>query len=237
MLMMRPDALLDHRLQHGLRARERRRQVRREHRVPVLALHAQQQLIARDAGVVHQDVEPPVPRRASRRPRRRSTAGSVTSSVTASARPPAARISSATARGVVPARRRDDRRALAPPAPCAIARPIPRDAPVTRATRPSNVPMATCLLQHTARRAVQLRRRRQRTTTPRSMRIEPISVRSHVAELDPPMAATGRPARRRSADSSGPRARRSRSSPARASRQFFDCVPGDRLDDRHATRR
>jgi hypothetical protein len=46
-----------------LRAARTRRQVGREHGVPVLALHAQQQLVARDAGVVDQDVERPVARR------------------------------------------------------------------------------------------------------------------------------------------------------------------------------
>ena len=50
-------------------------QVGREHRVPVVALHPQQQLIARDAGVVDQDVEPAVPLDDRRRDDRFDRAG------------------------------------------------------------------------------------------------------------------------------------------------------------------
>src|SRR5438067_1683409 len=49
--------LLQHRPHRRLREQEGRRQVRRDDRVPVVALHAQQQLIARDAGVADDDVE------------------------------------------------------------------------------------------------------------------------------------------------------------------------------------
>ena len=55
--MIRPAALLHHRPQHGLRADERAGQIHLEHAVPVLALHAHQQLVAGDAGVVHEDVD------------------------------------------------------------------------------------------------------------------------------------------------------------------------------------
>ena len=57
-----PAPLLEHRAHGRLRQREGRGQVRRQHRVPVLALHPHQQLIARDAGVADEDVEPPVAR-------------------------------------------------------------------------------------------------------------------------------------------------------------------------------
>ena len=117
--------------------RERRRQVGGEHRVPVLALHPHQQLIARDAGVVDQDVEPAVPlddraRHAPRPPR-----GSVTSRLSASARVRPAVSSSAHACALSP------RAAATTVAPCAasraaIARPMPRDAPVTSATFPAS---------------------------------------------------------------------------------------------------
>ena len=47
------------RLRHAFRQPEHRGQVGVEHRVPVLGLHAQQQLVARDGGVVHQDGRQP----------------------------------------------------------------------------------------------------------------------------------------------------------------------------------
>ncbi len=53
--------LPDHRLEDGLREREYRRQVRRQHRIPIVAFQPDQQLVARDAGIVHQDVDPAVP--------------------------------------------------------------------------------------------------------------------------------------------------------------------------------
>src|SRR5262245_53906895 len=54
--------LLQHRAHRGLREHERGGEVRRDDSVPVGALHAHQQLIARDAGVADHDVEPSVPR-------------------------------------------------------------------------------------------------------------------------------------------------------------------------------
>jgi hypothetical protein len=44
-----------------LRQHERARQVRRQDGVPVVALHAQHQLVLGDPGVVHQDIDPSVP--------------------------------------------------------------------------------------------------------------------------------------------------------------------------------
>ena len=73
---------------------------------------------------------------------------SVTSTEAACAWPPAARISSTT--GAAWSSRAAANTTAPRAASCrAIARPIPRDAPVTRATRPSNRPVTTCLLQHT----------------------------------------------------------------------------------------
>src|SRR3954469_7744936 len=54
-------ALPNHRLQHRLSQREDAGQVGRDHRVPVLALHPQHQLVARDARVVDEDIDPPEP--------------------------------------------------------------------------------------------------------------------------------------------------------------------------------
>ena len=134
MQMMRPPRCLNHRLQHRLRQRERRRQVRRQHRVPILTLHAQQQLVPRDACVVYQDVDPRVPLDDRRHELLRTHPLPSRRALTASARPPAPRISSATGPALSP------RAAATTSAPClascaAMALPIPRDAPVTMATR------------------------------------------------------------------------------------------------------
>src|SRR5262245_25082352 len=77
-----------------------------------------------------------------------TAAGSVTSIATASARPPAAVISATAAAAFSPRAAAITVAPLRASAP-AMARPIPRDAPVTRATLPSSIPMATYLLQHT----------------------------------------------------------------------------------------
>ena len=114
---------------------KRRGQVRREHGVPVVALHPHQQLIARDAGVADQDVEPPVPLDdAAGHALERGRVGDVD----------AQRLGPAAARR--DARRRTRRRGRRAPrrrpsrparrAAPAIARPMPRDAPVTSATLP-----------------------------------------------------------------------------------------------------
>ena len=49
---MRPRLLLQHRLEHGLGAEEHAREVGVDHLLPLGVLHAQQQVVARDAGVV-----------------------------------------------------------------------------------------------------------------------------------------------------------------------------------------
>jgi hypothetical protein len=54
-------ALLEHRPHGGLRQDEHGGEVGGHHGVPVLALHAHEQLIACDAGVADDDIEPPVP--------------------------------------------------------------------------------------------------------------------------------------------------------------------------------
>ena len=58
--MMRPPRCWIIGLSTACAQRERRRQVGGEHLVPVVALHAQHQLVAGDAGVVDQDVDPAV---------------------------------------------------------------------------------------------------------------------------------------------------------------------------------
>ena len=82
MLMMRPAARLHHAAHHRARQAEHRLEVGVEHRVPVLVLHAQRQVVARDAGVVDQDrdraVAPSRSRRSQRRrPRRRCTSSTM----------------------------------------------------------------------------------------------------------------------------------------------------------------
>ena len=131
-------ALLEHRPDGRLREHERRGQVRRQHRVPVLALHPHQQLIAGDAGIADDDVEPAVPARrsrpaASRPPPRRSHPGSPPRPC---GRPPRAPAPCPPAWS--------PRAAAITIAPCsprrlAIARPMPRDAPVTSATFPERL--------------------------------------------------------------------------------------------------
>ena len=121
-----------------------------EHGVPVVALHPQQQLIPGDSGVVHQDVDPPVPlERGGHRALDRRRIGDVQRHrVAASAgRPHLFGTAAPSASARAPAT------TTAPWAasPAAIARPSPRDAPVTRATRPSKRFMTTYLLQHTRR--------------------------------------------------------------------------------------
>jgi hypothetical protein len=59
--MMRPPRCLIIGFSTACVQRERRGQVRGDHGVPVVALHPQHQLVARDAGVVHQDVDAAVP--------------------------------------------------------------------------------------------------------------------------------------------------------------------------------
>ena len=59
--MMRPERWRTIGLSAACVKRERGRQVGADHGVPVVALHAQQQPVARDAGVVDQNVDAPVP--------------------------------------------------------------------------------------------------------------------------------------------------------------------------------
>ena len=143
--MIRPPRCLIIGFSTACAQRERRRQVGGEHRVPVLALHPQHQLVAGDAGVVHQDVDPAVPLEHAADQRRRPTRASVTSSATRSAWPPAAAISSPPSprrcRRAPPRRRARPAR----PASAAIARPMPRDAPVTIATLSRQVDHAASL--------------------------------------------------------------------------------------------
>ncbi len=56
---MRPFRFFIMRLHAGLRKTEHGREVGRDHRIPVVLLHAQQQVVARDGGVVHQDGRQP----------------------------------------------------------------------------------------------------------------------------------------------------------------------------------
>ena len=132
-------ALLQHRPHRRLRQREGRGQVGRDHRVPVVALHPHQQLIAGDAGVADDDVEPAVPlddRRRQLLERRR--VGDVDADAPRRARRSSA-IAATVSGGVVAARRGHHDRALRRRAARAIARPMPRDAPVTSATFPVQI--------------------------------------------------------------------------------------------------
>ena len=205
------------------------------HRVPVVALHAQHQLIARDAGVVHEDVDAPVPRQ------RRGDRGvdrlgwSVTSSVDrlglAAGRPNLVR------HGL---RHGSPRAAATTAAPraasaLAIARPIPRDAPVTRATRPSNSPwqpayFSTRLAEGATGQSA------GRTVAPRSMCIEPEQLYDQTRRR---AHRHGRPAvrsARRPGSAGRLHAGRARSARARRRlepRPVLRLHPGHRLDDRH----
>ena len=51
-------ALLHHAAQHRAGQMECRRQVDGQHLVPFLVLHAHEEIVARHAGVVHEDIEP-----------------------------------------------------------------------------------------------------------------------------------------------------------------------------------
>ena len=107
-----PAPLLEHRAHGRLRQREGRRQVRRDHRVPVLALHPHQQLIARDPGVAHDDVEPSVARRRSRPAAPRAPPIGHVNARPPRRVPPAAAMAATVAGGVVAARGGHDGRAL-----------------------------------------------------------------------------------------------------------------------------
>ena len=127
-------ARLHHAAHHRARQAEDRLQVGVDHLVPVLVLHAQRQVVARDAGVVDQDgdvAESPSAIAPSSASRLRRVAH-----VQHPARPgPPAR--DRPARPASRGRGADDRRALRSPARSAMARPMPREAPVTSATLPS----------------------------------------------------------------------------------------------------
>ena len=57
-LMMRPGTLLDQRAAERLGDQKRALQIRVQHRVPIRLAHAHEQTVARDAGVVDQNVHP-----------------------------------------------------------------------------------------------------------------------------------------------------------------------------------
>ena len=126
----RPRALLHHPARRRAARVEARREVRVDDGVPVLVRHADEQPVARDAGVVHEDVE--IARLLDERARRLRI-GDV-------------RLHGAAADlggerlGLVRAGAIRERRPTRPPAASsvAIARPIPLDAPVTSAVRPSS---------------------------------------------------------------------------------------------------
>ncbi len=128
-------------LHHAARRRAHRRegalQVRVEHRVPVIVLEAHQQVVAREAGVVHQDVEraegPPPPRRRASPP--------AAASLTSQAKPlRAAAIAAATsaARARSRSTTATSRAAAGEPPPRSRGR-CPRVLPVTIATLPVEV--------------------------------------------------------------------------------------------------
>ena len=136
------------------------------HRVPVLALHPQQQRVARDAGVVDQDVDPARAAPACRPRRRRSPAASVTSSADrfgrAAGRRESRRPSLWRSRHGRPRR---------PCAPAAASRSRDRPADAARRARDQGHPARKvrhrqpCLLQHTPRRRRNLARARLRPTS------------------------------------------------------------------------
>ncbi len=134
--MTRPHFRTQHAADHGPRAEERAIEIRAQHGVPFLAVHHHQVPVARDPGVVHEDVDRPERGRGvghqaldlrlvgdvawagpGARPRRRQHP---TRSRAASSR---SRYEKATAA---------PRRASS----STMARPMPRDPPVTSATRP-----------------------------------------------------------------------------------------------------
>ena len=133
-----PAALLEHRPQGGLRAVVHAGEVGGEDRVPLLRLHAQEQVVAGDARVVHQAVDAaacrPAPRPSkavwtdSRRATSRANGGGAVRPRPRSARRPPP----AWSRRAHPGPRRRPAAASA----FAMARPMPREAPVTSTTLP-----------------------------------------------------------------------------------------------------
>ena len=121
-------ARLHHAAHHRARQAEDRAQVGLDHLVPVLVLHAQRQVVARDAGVVDEDVDVAELLLDRFDHAHRICAASRTSSTASDAGRLLAPIFAPLAR-----RGADD---VAPPArsSSAIARPMPREAPVTSAT-------------------------------------------------------------------------------------------------------
>ena len=112
-----------------------RRQVRRDHLVPVVALHPQHQLIARDAGVVDQDVDPAVTREHAGDHRvDRSRVGDLQRRDLGL--PPRRLDLGHRRRRVVATRRGATTCAPREASIAATVRPMPRDAPVTIATLP-----------------------------------------------------------------------------------------------------
>ena len=133
-------ARLHHAAQHRLRQPEHGLEVGLDDRVPLLVLHPQQQVVARDAGVVDQDRD----RRrscdsiAAERGVDRRGVGDVERACPSPAMPASASVrarSSPRRRRWSPCRRPSRRRA---PSASAIARPMPRVAPVTSATCPAS---------------------------------------------------------------------------------------------------
>ena len=144
--MIRPLARLHHAAQHGLGQAEDGLQVGRHDRVPLVVLHPQQQVVARDAGIVDEDRDGAVFRLdGGEHGVRRRGVGDVELH-------PGARVARLAA-----GTRRSSRR-LRPSSRCrrpsrrprrarsAMARPMPRVAPVTSAVCPASCPCAMSLL-------------------------------------------------------------------------------------------
>ncbi len=132
--------LLEHAAQAGLGQTKHGRQIDRQRLLPVLALHAQNQRITCNAGVVDQNRRQAFGRRQRIEQVRRSRPRSVAFQTRPRPRMPAARrsapnLSAPSAVVAVPTTV-----APAPPSASAIARPMPREAPVTSARSDSSTP-------------------------------------------------------------------------------------------------
>ena len=122
-------------VQQGLRDVQLRLQVDRHDRVPAGGVHVDQQLVAGDAGVVDDDVDPAVP--LAQVLDRAAAAASAAVMSSCSAVPP---ISLATSASLSPAAGMSTATTWAPSRAMtfAIAAPMPRAAPVTTATLPAS---------------------------------------------------------------------------------------------------
>ena len=148
MLMMRPAAPLHHALDHRAGGVERALQVGVEHRVPVVVVEPEQDVVAGEAGVVDQDVDRAerLLGRGDRAPR--PDRPSATSQATPAAR--VAELGGDRLGALAASRPTTATLAPAPWSARAMARPMPRVLPVTKAV----LPVRSIVVDHVTRRTM-----------------------------------------------------------------------------------